>query len=313
MADIADSAAPVPPIGSGSRDSAAPQEPVPAQPMSWPGREPSDVDAALAPVRVTGGINASFVRDGAKTVVASIAERGGYRLARPSTFAPHLEALQVNTGGGIAGGDMIETRYELGPGADVAHTTSSAERVYRSAGAPARLDIRLTLAPAARLDWLPQQTILYAGAHVQRRIEVHAAADSRLVMVEITAFGRPHSREGLSPVDFNDQWRVHRGGRLVYAEAVRLSGELGETLARPAVAGGGRASALILLLGKDASELVEPLRRALDRSACETGVSTWDGLLAARAIARQPGDLIAALARAIPLLSGRALPRVWAT
>lgn len=309
MADVVDPAASSTTPGNPVEDVPAPRlQTDTAIPKARP-----DLDAALAPVRVTGGINASFVRDGARTVVASIAERGGYRLARPSTFAPHLEALQVNTGGGIAGGDRIETRYDLGPGADIAHTTSSAERVYRSAGAPARLDVRLALASGARLDWLPQQTILYAGAHLARRIEVHAAEDSRLLMVEMTAFGRPLSRESAAPVDLNDQWRVHRGGRLVYAEAVRLSGELGDTLARPAIAGGGRASALVLLLGREAAEQVDPLRRVLEGDVCETGVSTWDGILAARLLARRPGDLISMLSRAIPMLSGRALPRVWAT
>lgn len=271
------------------------------------------VDQALAPVRVTGGINARFLRDGARTVVASIAERGGYRLTRPSTFAPHLEALQVNTGGGIAGGDRVETRYELGPGSDLAHTTSSAERVYRTPGAQARLDVRLVLASGARLDWLPQQTIIYAGARLERSIEVDMTEDSRLLMVEAITFGRPSSMEGLTPVSLNDQWRIRRGGRLVFAEAARLSGELAETLARPAVAGGGRASALVLLLTANASELVEPLRRVLEGDLCETGVSAWDGLLAARMLARRPGDLIAMLARAIPVLSGRAVPRVWGT
>ena len=271
------------------------------------------MDDALAAVRVSGGVNVSFVRDGVRTVVASMAERGGYRLTRPSTFGSHLEALQLNTGGGVVGGDRVETRYELGPGADVVHTTSSAERIYRSSGTPSKLDVRLSLAPGSRLDWLPQQTIIYAGSRLERRIEVNAADDSRLLMVEMIAFGRPHSQEGTVPVGVNDQWRVHRGGRLVYAEAMRLEGELGETLRRPAVGGGGRSSALVLLLASDAAEMVEPLRRMLELDGCETGVSAWDGLLAARALAMRPQDLIAMLVRAIPLLTGRPVPRVWTT
>ncbi len=271
------------------------------------------ISEALAPVRVTGGIHARFLSDGTRTAVASVVERGGYRLAQPSTFGTHLEALQVNTGGGVAGGDRIETVYELGPGADVVHTTSSGERIYRSDGARARLDIRIALEPGARLDWLPQQTILYAGGRLERRVEVDAVGDSRLLMVEMTTFGRPESNEGAAPASLNDQWRVRRDGQLVYAEAVRLSGELGQTLDRLAVAGGARASALVLFVGRDASDLVEPLRQALECDTCETGVSAWNGLLAARALARRPGDLIAALRRAVPILSGRALPRVWAT
>lgn len=305
---MADAADPSPSSPSSARrgDAEAPQR-EPARTRT------SAIDQALAPVRVTGGINARFVCDGARTVVASMAERGGYRLTRPSTFAPHLEALQVNTGGGIAGGDRIEMRYELGAGSDLAHTTSSAERVYRTPGASAKLEIRLVLAAGARLDWLPQQTILYAGAHLERSIEVDMAEDSRLLMVEAITFGRPSSIEGPVPVSLNDQWRIRRGGRLVFAEAARLSGELAETLARPAVAGGGRAAALVLLVAANASEMVDPLRRVLESELCETGVSAWDGLLAARVLARRPGDLIAIMARAIPVLSGRPVPRVWAT
>jgi len=310
MADAADPS-PSSPSSAKSGESGVSQRG--SDPRSGPDERAASVDAALAPVRVTGGINARFLRDGARTVVASIAERGGYRLTRPSTFAPHLEALQVNTGGGIAGGDRIETRYELGAGADVVHTTSSGERVYRTPGTPARLEVGLVLAAGARLDWLPQQTIVYAGARLERSIEVDMTEDSRLLMVEALTFGRPSSVEGQVPVSLSDQWRIRRGSRLVFAEAARLSGELAETLARPAVAGGGRASALVLLLAANAAELVEPLRRVLETDLCETGVSAWDGLLAARALARHPGDLIATLARAIPVLSGRAVPRVWAT
>ncbi|MGE0768492.1 MAG: urease accessory protein UreD [Hyphomicrobiaceae bacterium] len=275
--------------------------------------ERPDLADALAPVRVSGGVHARFLSDGTRTAIASVVERGGYRLARPTTFGPHLEALQVNTGGGVAGGDRIETVYELGAAADVVHTASSAERIYRSDGSHSRLEVRISLAQGARLDWLPQQTILYAGARLERRIEVDVAEDSRLLMVEVTTFGRPESDEGAAPASLNDQWRVRRGDQLVYAEAVRLSGELSATLDRPAVGGGARASALALLVAPAASDLVEPLRRALESDACETGVSAWNGLLAVRVLAAAPGDLIAALARAIPILSGRALPRVWAT
>ena len=311
MADAADPS-PSTQASAARSDGEAPDR-EPRKARMRPAERATAVDQALAPVRVTGGINARFVRDGTRTVIASIAERGGYRLTRPSTFAPHLEALQVNTGGGIAGGDRVEMRYELGPGADLAHTTSSAERIYRTPGAPAKLELSLVLAPGARLDWLPQQTIVYAGARLERSIEVDMPEDSRLLMVEAITFGRPSSVEGMVPVSLNDQWRVRRGGRLVFAEAARVSGEIAETLARPAVAGGGRAAALVLLVAANASELVEPLRRVIENELCETGVSAWDGLLVARALARRPGDLIATLARAIPVLSGRAVPRVWAS
>ena len=269
------------------------------------------VAASLAPVRVTGGVHARFTSDGARTAIASVAERGGYRLSRPTTFAPHVEAMQLNTGGGIAGGDRVETRYELGRGADVVHTAASGERIYRSAGPPARLTVQLVLEPASRLDWLPQQTLVYAGAHLERRIEVDMAGDSRLLLVEMLTFGRPESAEGTEPVSIDDQWRVRRGNRLVYAEALRFSGVLGDMLARPAIGGGARASAIVLLVASDAPDHVDALRQVLQDDSCESGVSAWDGLLVLRLLAHRPGALVATVARLVPILSGRTLPRVW--
>jgi urease accessory protein len=221
--------------------------------------------------------------------------------------------MQINTGGGIAGGDRIETRYELGPNTDIVHSSSSAERIYRSDGAAAHLAVTLSLEAGARLDWLPQQTILYAGARLERRITIDMAPDSRLLMVEILTFGRADSAEGSDIVGVNDQWRITRGGRLVYAEATRLSGELGGVLSRPAVAGGARASALILLVAPNAADQVDAVRGILEGHGSETGVSAWDGLLAARALSNRAGDLVAMLARTVPVLTGRSLPRVWST
>ena len=269
------------------------------------------VATALAPVRVRGGIAAHFVSDSGRTTVASLSERGGYRLARPSTFAPHLEALQVNTGGGVVGGDRVAFDFAVGAGADVVVSTSSAERIYRSDGATAELGVKLSLEAGARLDWLPQQTIVVAGARVRRRIEVDVAAGSQFVMAEMLTFGRPASEETRSPAAIADHWRVRRDGRLVFAEALALDGAYADVLARPAVANGARASALILCVAPDAPDRLDRVRLALEGAPCDAAASTWNGLLVVRALAARPQQLIAGVTRAIEALTGRLLPRVW--
>jgi urease accessory protein len=267
---------------------------------------------ALAAVRARGGVagRIGVGRDG-RSLVRELAESGGYRLALPSTFASHIEAAQINTGGGVAGGDRIETALHVESGADVVFSTQGAERIYRSEGAPAVLDVRLTLEAGARVDWLPQQTIVYAGARIERRIEADVAGTSRLLLVEVLTFGRPASREGSEPARISDNWRVRRDGRLVLAEALRLSGAFGDMLDRAAVGGGARTTGLVVLLAADASDLIEAARAAIAAVPCEAGVSTWNGLLAGRVLSQRPADAIAAVAALARVLAGRDMPRVW--
>jgi urease accessory protein len=267
--------------------------------------------AALASIRAVAGVRASFVDRVGITQLADLSERGGYRLGLPSTFAPHAEAVQVNTGGGVIGGDRIEVEVSAGEDADITYTTQSAERVYRSLGPAAEIDVRLSVGRGGRMDWLPQQTILYSGARLKRRFEIDTASDSRLLMVEAITFGRGGSGEVMGQGLIHDVWRARRDGRLIYADAMRLDGDIARLLARPAVASGACASGILVYFAPDAEERLDAVRLALAGARCDHGASAWNGLLAARFLGGVPADVRAGVALAIELLAGRALPRVW--
>ena len=71
------------------------------------------------------------------------------------------EAILINAGGGIAGGDVITVNAEVGPQATLTLTSQAAERVYRSLGPPAKVDVSLKAEAGSKLFWLPQETILF--------------------------------------------------------------------------------------------------------------------------------------------------------
>ncbi len=110
-------------------------------------------------------------------------------------------------------------------------------------------------APARRLAWLPQETILFDRARLKRRIDVDLAEDASLVMAEAVVFGRAAMGEAMRDGFWADTWRVRRGGRLVFAENVRLDGDIAEKLARPASAAGGIALATVLVAPADETTL----------------------------------------------------------
>ncbi len=266
---------------------------------------------ALAPIRVEGGIRASFRQADDATRLVDLAECGGYRLKFPATHAPHVEATQINTGGGVVGGDRLYFSFETQAGADTVISTQAAERIYRSNGPASSIDVRLTLGEEARLDWLPQETLLYSGARLQRRFEVDIAASSRLLMVEAITFGRIASGEVLGPGELTDIWRIRRDGRLLFADATRLDGNLTDNLARPAIAGGAKAFALVLYVAPDAADQRDAVRTVLETARSICGVSAWNGMLTARFLGAEPGAVRHDVCLVLESLGRRPLPRVW--
>ena len=137
-------------------------------------------------------------------------ETGGLRWRFPRSSSP-CEAAIVNTGGGVAGGDSYRVSLELGEGAEVEATTPSAERIYRSDGPAAAIATRLKLAPGARLFWLPQETLLFEGAALERRLEVEMSAEASLVIAETLVFGR--LAMGESQIDASVEGLLARAAR----------------------------------------------------------------------------------------------------
>lgn len=267
--------------------------------------------AALMSLRVVGGVAAGFKCVGGETRLADLRERGGYRVRFPATHAAHIEATQINTGGGVVGGDRLRFGFSAGPSTDVIVTTQAAERIYRTNGPDSTIDVRLSLADGARLDWLPQETILFSGARLRRRFDIDIAGSSRLLLVESITFGRISSGEAMGEGALHDTWRVRRDNKLVFADAVRISGDISQLLDRPAIAAGARAISFLVYVAPDALDRLASVRDALAAANSICGTSAWNGMLTARFIASDPAAVRRDLTRTIETLGRRPLPRVW--
>lgn len=272
--------------------------PVP-QPIS--GRQPR----AIGRVRVAARLR------GDRTALADLHQAGSARALFPREQGA-LVAVLLNTAGGITGGDRFDWLAEAAPGAALTLTTQAAERVYRAqAGETARVDTRLTLAPGARLDWLPQETILFDGAALDRSLCVEMAEDAALLALEPVVLGRQAMGERVQRAHFTDRWRIRRAGRLVWADSLRLSGAVADTASRPGLFGPNRAAASLVYVAPDAADRLAAARALLDESGIEAGASARDGVLALRLLAPDGRALRAALARFLTVFRGAPLPRVW--
>jgi len=247
-------------------------------------------------------------RDGV-TRRGALHESGSLRVRFPSPEDEGLSGVFVNTAGGVAGGDRFDVEISAADAARLTLTTAAAEKVYRAPGPAAELNIALKVGAGAHLSWLPQETILFDRARVHRRFDIALDEAASLLLCKIVVFGRTAMGERMEQGEFVDRWRLSRGGRLVFAETVRLGGDIGAKLARSAVAKGGAAIGTALIVPGDEA-LIERIREASESFAGEVGISAWNGFAMARFCAqdaaRLRADMMAVLAR-----TGAALPRLW--
>jgi urease accessory protein len=266
--------------------------------------------AIFAANRARGAVSFDVQLQDGVTRRRHLHESGSLRVRFPSPEGSGLSAVFVNTAGGIAGGDRFDIEIAAGEGANLTLTTAAAEKVYRAAGPAAELNIGLKAAPGAHLSWLPQETILFDRARISRRIDIDLAEGSSLLLCEIVVFGRAAMGERMQSGEFVDRWRVRRGGRLVFAETVRLEGDIGKKLARPAIARDGAAIGTALIVPGDEAE-VERIREAADGFGGEVGISAWNGFAIARFCAQDAARLRADMITVLGRASNSALPRLW--
>jgi urease accessory protein len=266
----------------------------------------SDVFAAN---RATGHVSLSVAACGGVTRRSKVHEDGSLRVRFPNAGAGALEAVIVNTGGGMTGGDRFAIEIALGEGASLIAGTAAAEKIYRSTGPDAEMNVRLEVGAGAKLAWLPQETILFDRARLTRRIDVDLSDRATLLMAEALVFGRAAMGEAMAQGFFADHWRLRRDGRLIYADSARLDGAIADKLGQAAVTNGGIAIATVLIApgGEDQLAAVRALETRFDG---EVGISAWNGIAVARLCARDGAQLRHDL---IALLSalGQPVPRLW--
>jgi urease accessory protein len=274
---------------------------------------PDVPDGSAVPVRMQraeGSARLAFHRRHGATRLRTLYQEGCVKIRLPTPLpGSPPEAILINTAGGLAGGDRISTEIEAVGATAATVTTQACERVYRSTGEAATVTNRLMVGAGGRLAWLPQETILFDGGCLSRRLEADLEGDAELVAVEAVLFGRTAMGETLSHGALHDRWRIRRDGRLVFAEDFRVSGAIAARLARPATLSGCTAMATVLYAAPEPERLLEAVRASIGDAG---GASAWDGKLLVRLVAASG---LALRQRLEPLLSlllaGRPLPKVW--
>jgi len=144
-----------------------------------------------------GALVYEFEREGPRTVLTRSSCTSPWHHFPPSCLDDSGCAYTwlVNPSGGLVGGDQVSVEMQLHAGTHVLMTSPSANRVYRSLSKPAVQEVRLSVGPNARLEWLPEVTIPFAGSRFRQSIHVDLAAGATMVLWDAMASGRVATQE----------------------------------------------------------------------------------------------------------------------
>jgi urease accessory protein len=269
---------------------------------------PAD-SATFAGNRAIGRIELSVSAAARGSCRRVLREEGSLRLRFPNV-APGgaLEAVIINTAGGMTGGDRFELNVEVGDGAGLTVSTAAAEKIYRSLGADTAVNVNLKVGAGAMLAWLPQETILFDRMRLRRTIDADVAPDASLIIAEMLVFGRAAMGERVARGHLFDRWRIRVGGALAFAESLRLNGAIAENLHARATAAGGGAIASVLKIPAGDADLAAVRKSDF---AGEVGASAFNGLALARLVAADGATLRRDLIGVLTAFAGVPLPRLW--
>jgi urease accessory protein len=252
------------------------------------------------------------------TRVMDVCQRSPIRVLFPRTAGPQVqEAVLVNTSGGIAGGDRLESNVTAMNSASIIVTTQAAEKVYRAIHESAHITTTLKARDAAKRAWLPQETIVFNRARVWRRTQIEVSSGAELLALEWLVLGRAAHGERISAGEIKDSWRVVKDGRLIWADSFRAADDVFPHLSRKALLSDCTALATLLYFGPNLDERLQFLRNLASSFECQCAATLVGGLVVVRFAARVSCDLRAALRNVLQQFGNQLghgpfrVPKMW--
>jgi len=234
-----------------------------------------------------------------------------------TTGAAVEEAVLINTAGGIAGGDRLQFDVTARPNASIAVTSQAAEKIYRALDEPARIATLLKVCEAAKLAWLPQETIVFNRGRLSRETEIDVSPGAELLALEWLVLGRAALGEEVVGGHISDSWRVKKDGRLIWADNFRATDETFPHLHRTALLSNCKAVATLIYFGPHLDARLEFLRDIVASLECQCAATSVGGLIIVRFAAKVSSDLRRALQSMLQQFSGELgsgpfrVPKMW--
>lgn len=265
---------------------------------------------ALDQPRARGAVRLDVVQRHGQTRLNGLRQSGSMRSLFPRCSGTDMQTVLINTAGGITGGDAFSTGFSVGDGATLTLTTQAAERAYKAqTGQTGRVDNQIAVGAKARVNWLPQETILFDGSALRRRLLVELDVEASALIVEPLVFGRAAMGEQVNNAVFSDHIELRRQGELLFLDRTQLRGDIAAHLAGPHLGAGAGALATVLFVHPGAGAHLSPIREIIGANGGATLLR--DDVMFVRMLAADSHVLRQALIPVLTRLSANDLPRPW--
>lgn len=260
--------------------------------------------------RARGAVTVSAKLRDNVSVLGALRQSGSMKVLFPRNTGAALDGALVNTAGGVTGGDELLVTARAETGTEFTVSTQTAERAYRAQpGEVGRVRNHLVVEADARLNWLPQETILFQGSDLDRRLDVALLGSARLLLCEPLVFGRAAMGETLTQARFQDRISITQDSQPLFVDGVTLQGDVAAHLAQPNIANGAGAMFTLIYIAPDAEAHLKPLRKELGDAMGASLIRPE--LLFLRALAPDSFVLRKTLIPVLTRLLGGPLPRPW--
>ena len=244
------------------------------------------------------------------TRLKNLRQEGSYRASFPRHSKSNIETVIINTAGGVTSGDKFTATITAHESSQISITTQAAERIYRARDTlVGEIQTSLCLQKNAQLYWLPQETILFDGARLKRRLDVDLHSSAKFLMVEPLVFGREASGEKLLSGMLDDRVSISSNGQPIYIDRIKLKDNITDQLMRPALANNSHAVVSIVLVKPNAKLLLEPVRALLPQKAGASLLN--DNILVVRMLAQDSHEMRTATFPILTLLTHNTVPKNW--
>ncbi len=280
--------------------------------------KPLTVPVAIRQRISAAGHVASKRRVPHQSALAELDQQGSARIRLPNSAHGPLQAVLINTAGGLTGDDDIRWSAHAGQQSRLVLSTAACEKLYRTHGPAARQRTRLSVENGARLDWLPQETIVFNGSSLARSLDVDVAADATALIVESLVLGRQAMQESVDTLQLHDRWRIRRDGRLLHAEDLRLALNGTQTAQRPSMLHHHGAISTLVFISPESPESLQLKADGIQQllqdqaPALQAAATVMNHRLVIRVLALDSQSLRRFLIPCIEHLSDRmSIPQVW--
>lgn len=253
-----------------------------------------------------------------RSVIDTLYQQGSARIRFPNQTHGPLHAVLLNTAGGLTGDDDIHWHASANSHSHLCVSTAACEKIYRTHGPCARQKTTLQAGENARLEWLPQESILFNGANLHRTLELNMHSSSEALIVESLVFGRHAMNEQGDNAIVRDRWRIYRNDRLLHAEDLHINMNTNANIRSQSQLHHYGAISTMVLIANELPEWFANLSKRVsalipaETTYARVGVSSLPSRLVIRLVANDSFQLRKILLPCIEILNDdRLIPVVW--